>query len=140
MLSDSTVVSSRGGTRTFRSLQKLFVYLFIFGIFSLGAEGYLRLIFEDPSLNYLDSFDPYLQNQLDPNDTERHINRHGFRGEEITRYKPDGTLRVFVLGGSTVLSAEVAYEKSHVRLLELLLEGRSEGLALSANLGETRNE
>lgn len=36
--------------------------------------------------------------------------------------KPDGTFRIFVLGGSTVLSSRVDYEDSHVRLLGLSLQ------------------
>jgi hypothetical protein len=69
-------------------------------------------------------FHPFLQNRNRPGDAELGINAHGFRGEEIALAKPEGTLRVAVLGGSTVLCARVPWEESHVRRLELALRAQ----------------
>jgi len=66
----------------------------------------------------LEEFHPFLQNRSRPGDERFHINAHGFRGEEITKRKPDDVFRVFVIGGSTVFCPSAAWEKSHVRLLE----------------------
>ncbi|NCC51402.1 MAG: SGNH/GDSL hydrolase family protein [Spartobacteria bacterium] len=62
-------------------------------------------------------YHPYLQNTLAPG-TNLCVNSHGFRGEEITRAKPPGTLRIFYLGGSTFLGSRTTFEKTHPRLLE----------------------
>lgn len=121
LLTDSQFVSRSGEMRVFRSRHKALFYSLLIMTVALGAEGFLRWNYRSPSKGYLDRFHPYLQNKLDPNDKKLHVNRHGFRGEEVARDKPKGTFRIFVLGGSTVLSSRVAYEKSHARLLELSL-------------------
>jgi lysophospholipase L1-like esterase len=63
-------------------------------------------------------FDPFLQVVPKPNNEELHINRWGFRGEEIERIKPAQTYRIFVVGGSTVYCNQVSFEQSHARVLE----------------------
>jgi hypothetical protein len=65
-----------------------------------------------------EEFNPFLQIRLRPGDERVHVNTHGFRGEEITKNKPAGVFRAFFMGGSTVHCPAVAWEKSHVRLLE----------------------
>lgn len=47
----------------------------------------------------------YLHPVMKPNQhTETfNVNKYGFRGSEITLQKPDNTLRIFVIGGSTIL-------------------------------------
>jgi hypothetical protein len=83
----------------------------------LLAELYLRSEQSEPNKEYLKGFDPFLQNKLVP-DVKFGINSYGFRGEEIHKVKPNNTKRIFLLGGSTVLSARVEFEKSHARILE----------------------
>lgn len=68
----------------------------------------------------IESFHPFLQSQANTRD-DLHINREGFRGEEMPVKKPKNTIRIFVLGGSTVLSPYVSYEKSSVKVLGDLL-------------------
>jgi lysophospholipase L1-like esterase len=90
----------------------------------LLAEFYLRdkyNNYESKSYQYtIDHFDPFLQLKLADNYTTN-INSYGFRGEEINKDKPKGTFRIFILGGSTVLSRGTAYEKTSARVLEKLL-------------------
>ena len=69
----------------------------------------------------LGMFHPFLQIQPIAGDPQKHINHWGFRGEEISKLKPAGTYRIFVLGGSTVFCGEVPFEKCHTRILEKLL-------------------
>jgi len=69
-------------------------------------------------------FDPFLQVVPKPNNKKLHINRWGFRGEEIERMKPSETYRIFVVGGSTVYSSRVSFELSHARVLEKQLRQR----------------
>ena len=66
----------------------------------------------------LEAFHPFLQIQPMPKDPKTNTNQWGFRGEEITKKKPEGVYRIFVVGGSTVFCDRVAFEDSHVRILE----------------------
>lgn len=75
----------------------------------------------------LRGFHPYLQLVPDPGDPVLHVNRWGFRGEDIERRKPPGAYRIFVMGGSTVFCEEVSFEDTHARLLEKKLRGRYPG-------------
>ena len=72
-------------------------------------------------LDRLATFHPFLQVTAAAKDEEKNNNRWGFRGGEIEVAKPDGTVRVFVLGGSTVYCSRVDFEDTHCRLLELKL-------------------
>jgi hypothetical protein len=63
-------------------------------------------------------FHPYLQNVPTPGDARQHVNRWGFRGDEIDLVKADDTFRIFVFGGSTVYCGTVPYEQTHCRVLE----------------------
>jgi hypothetical protein len=65
-----------------------------------------------------DRYHPYLQNTPAPDDTAQHVNRWGFRGDDLERQKADDVFRVFVFGGSTVYCGTVPYEQTHCRLLE----------------------
>lgn len=123
LLTDSRVESRGGKTIVLHSSQKIVFFFLLVATATLGAEGYLRSTEREQRGARLTAYHPYLQNQLTPNDENLHVNRHGFRGEEIDRDKPEGTFRIFLLGGSTVLSGRVDYEKSHARLLEVALRG-----------------
>tara|TARA_B100000029_G_scaffold514725_1_gene618743 strand:+ start:3461 stop:4588 length:1128 start_codon:yes stop_codon:yes gene_type:complete len=48
------------------------------------------------------SYEPYLQPNPNQHFSTININQDGFRGKEISLEKPSDTLRVFVVGGSTV--------------------------------------
>lgn len=63
-------------------------------------------------------YHPYLQNVPVPGDTVQHINRWGFRGEDIEQVKPPNTYRIFALGGSTVYCGQVDFEHTFCRVLE----------------------
>lgn len=106
---------------TFRKI--IFTIIFILLIFS-PIEFYLRIKyrnFESNSYSYtISSFHPFLQSQL-VKDDKLHTNSYGFRADEIFEKKPKGTYRVFVLGGSTVLSSDTDYENISTRVLEKLL-------------------
>lgn len=53
-----------------------------------------------------------------------HVNAHGFRSDPIDVAKPDGTFRVFALGGSTTLSVRTSYESTYPAKLQELLRAR----------------
>lgn len=63
-------------------------------------------------------FHPFLQNSPTPNDARQHVNRWGFRGDDIDLRKDDDVFRVFVFGGSTVFCGTVDYAQTHCRVLE----------------------
>ena len=65
-----------------------------------------------------DVYHPYLQNTPLPNDAIQHVNRWGFRGDNIEQPKGANVFRIFVFGGSTVFCGTVPYEQSHCYLLE----------------------
>ena len=54
----------------------------------------------------------YLSERLDcsPCDADITYNSNGFRGPEISKEKPDNTIRIFLVGGSTMANAEYADE------------------------------
>lgn len=58
----------------------------------------------------------YLHPVMKPNQhTETfNINKYGFRGSEITIQKPDNTLRIFVIGGSTVLGGSSTSDETTI--------------------------
>jgi hypothetical protein len=122
LVSESEVTLRSGRMFVIRPQHKVLFYSLLFALLSLCAEGALRLTDVKPPPASLDLYHPYLQNALSPKDVELHVNRHGFRGEDMAIAKSDGTFRIFVLGGSTVLSSRVHYKKSHVRLLGLALQ------------------
>jgi hypothetical protein len=82
----------------------------------------LRIKEHQKNKNAIYGFHPFLQNTLNIKDSSLHINSHGFRADEITKAKPEGTYRIFIVGGSTVLCDKMPYEKTHVRILEKLLQ------------------
>jgi hypothetical protein len=71
-----------------------------------------------PPFPILDAYHPYLQSRPPPSEPQLHTNAAGFRGEPITREKPPGAFRVFVMGGSAVFCLRTPYEKTHVFLLQ----------------------
>jgi hypothetical protein len=65
-----------------------------------------------------DAYHPYLQNTPAPNDTAQHVNRWGFRGDDLEPAKGDNIFRIFVFGGSTVFCGTVPYDQTHCFVLE----------------------
>ncbi len=122
ILSSTTIRLRTGKSLVITPFHKIVFYSCLLLVVLLPDELLLR-VFQEAKPNFLDSYHPYLQNRLKANDEEMHINSHGFRGEEITLRKPDGVIRIFVLGGSTVYCDRVPYESSHVRRLEKALAG-----------------
>ena len=112
----------RGKKEKLSSTKKILLMLIFFIIvFLLPAEIFLRnkyRNYESSSYTYtLDNFHPFLQSQIAKQENLT-VNSLGFRGEEISKKKSQGTYRIAVLGGSTVLNREVRYEENAVRLLE----------------------
>jgi len=74
---------------------------------SKNLDYFLRLQICDTWTKYLVYIDPIsgiesgIPNQHYPN---LNINGYGFRGPEIVKEKPDNTVRIFVVGGSTIYS------------------------------------
>ena len=72
---------------------------------SKNLDYFLRLQICDTWNQYLVDIDPIsgivsgIPNQHYPN---LNINGYGFRGPEIVKEKPDNTVRIFVVGGSTI--------------------------------------
>jgi lysophospholipase L1-like esterase len=88
------------------------------------VELYLRnkyRNFEQNTYRYtLDNFHPFLQ--FIPSKTQNlHINKWGFRGDEIAMQRSNSTYRIFLLGGSTVFNSGVIYEKNVSKRLEEML-------------------
>lgn len=123
LLSATTARLATGRTFVVKPAHKIAFYSLLLVTVFVATELLLRILPESKS-DFLDSYHPYLQDQLKANDADMHINSHGFRGEEITLQKPAGVIRIFVLGGSTVYCSRVSYESSHVRRLEKALASR----------------
>lgn len=85
----------------------------------LPLEIFLRLnyydVFKERDIN---SFHPFLQAAPKRGDPELHINSSGFRGNEISKVKPKGTYRIFIMGGSTTFTADIPFGKSFTADLE----------------------
>ena len=101
---------------------KILLYVIIFLACFLMCEILLRIKEHKRNENAIYGFHPFLQNTLNIKDSRLHINSHGFRADEIIKAKPDGTYRIFVVGGSTVLCDKMPFEKTHARILEKLLQ------------------
>lgn len=81
-------------------------------------------------------FHPYLQNTPRPGNVLQHINRWGFRGDEIELEKPAGAYRIFCFGGSTMYCGTVEYEESHCCVLQRELQKAYPGQKIEVqNLG-----
>ena len=123
LLKPSEYELSSGKTFSLSFKHKVRMSLVGLGVLLLIAEVTLGFKYgPQDSDTFLNEFHPFLQNRLDSKLPSLHVNRHGFRGEDIDKKKPNDVFRIFVLGGSTVLSSRVDYEKSHVRILETLLK------------------
>lgn len=65
-------------------------------------------------------FHPFLQVVPSPEHLDG-VNDDRFRGDPVPVEKPQGTLRIFTLGGSTTLGVKNSFEESYPRLLEARL-------------------
>lgn len=118
-----TIINRQDGTVLKVSpTQKIFLYIIILLVCFSACEVFLRIKEHKKNENAIYGWHPFLQNTLNIKDNKLHINSDGFRGDEITKAKPDGTYRIFVVGGSTVLCDKMPFEKTHVRILEKLLQ------------------
>jgi hypothetical protein len=113
------LVLRSGLTLVLRPWQKTAAVLFAAWTFSQAADALThRFVNRQLTTFTHDMYHPYLQNTPVPGDAKLHINRWGFRGEDLEKEKPDDVFRIFVFGGSTVYCGTVPFEKTHCRLLE----------------------
>ena len=105
--------------------QKLLVAVFLGLVGTIVGNWYLgRVLAGNVATHDAHSFHPYLQNVARPNHKEQHVNRWGFKGDDLELKKDPKTFRVFVFGGSTVHCGTVPYEQTHCRVLEKRLRER----------------
>ncbi|OGW85953.1 MAG: hypothetical protein A3C35_07235 [Omnitrophica bacterium RIFCSPHIGHO2_02_FULL_46_11] len=110
---------------------KVFTYWFSIVLCLMPLEIYLRTDlsnFMDLS-NFFEErniarFHPFLQAVPLKGDKQLNTNTAGFRGREITKEKPKGVYRIFVMGGSAVFSGDQPYELTHCAILEKKLRER----------------
>lgn len=108
-----------GRMLVFRPWHKLLAVFLVGGTAYLSAVAYADHLVHTRTMTYGgDRFHPYLQNTPIPNGAEQHVNRWGFRGDDLDQQKADNTFRIFMFGGSTVFCGTVPFEQSHCRLLE----------------------
>lgn len=122
VFSETTINREDGTALRISPKHKILFYTIIFLVCFFTCETMLRIKGHQKNKNAIYGFHPFLQNTLNIKDNDLHINSHGFRADEITKAKPEGTYRIFVVGGSTVLCDKVPFEKTHVRILEKLLQ------------------
>lgn len=109
--------------------QKLLLLSTLLGLSFFVTESYFRKYDIRPTTRQTlpkEDFHPFLQLQNSQKDNkirpQLHINKEGFRGEEIEGEKSENTYRIFFLGGSTVLNEHTPYEENSSRILEKLLQ------------------
>jgi hypothetical protein len=124
-------VRSHGTRRVIPFRKKFALAIVLFSIGFIALEGVLQVQLQRERTNEFAkrqkkaaNFDPFLQVVPARNDSSLRINSWGFRGEEIALRKPPNTYRIFVIGGSTVLSSRVDFEQSWPRLVEKELRNR----------------
>jgi len=121
-LGKKTVFKSKNKKITIYPLEKIILtILCLLLILVVPLEFWLRYKYRNYESNTyqytLNNFDPFLQFRPTESYTSN-INSYGFRGEEITKKKPNGTYRIFILCGSTVLNKVTPFEQSAPRILE----------------------
>jgi lysophospholipase L1-like esterase len=111
--------SRSGRTVVVRPWHKLTVTLLVAFVLYLASNALTDRFVSGRTITFGgDAYHPYLQNTPLPNDTAQHVNRWGFRGDDLDQAKGDGVFRVFVFGGSTVYCGTIPYEQTHCRVLE----------------------
>jgi lysophospholipase L1-like esterase len=114
---------SRGRVLVVTPAMKLGVAFVLSLIGYIFADWFIgRLIGSNVATHNAHVFHPYLQNVPRPLHAEQHVNRWGFKGDEIELQKPNDVVRIFFFGGSTVHCGTVPFESTHVRLLEKRLK------------------
>lgn len=93
--------------RLLRRLSVAMALMVVFAAAEIGLRLYARLSDYIPKVNLYDAPHHYFGRALVPNAVHQggrasvHVNSRGFRGKEFEVPKPEGTYRVFALGGST---------------------------------------
>jgi lysophospholipase L1-like esterase len=114
-------ISLKFGGKNYRISLPLRILLVILGfvLFLMLSE----LFFRAKPKPFVENFHPFLQYiPTKKNDSNMHINSDSFRYDELTKDKPKGTYRIFILGGSTVFDKPRPYEKSITKTVENLLQ------------------
>lgn len=111
--------SSSGKRLVIRPRHKIGTVAVLAGSLFLLANAVIDRALRRQALGFNSNvFHPYLQNSPTPNDPRLHVNRWGFRGDDLDLRKDADVFRVFVFGGSTVYCGTVPYEQTHCRVLE----------------------
>jgi hypothetical protein len=111
--------SRSGKTFVLRPWHKLAIVFIAWCVAYLAADAYTAHLVGGRMMTYNgDVYHPYLQNTPKANDAAYHVNRWGFRGDNIEQSKGNDVFRIFVFGGSTVFCGTVPYEQSHCYVLE----------------------
>ena len=63
-----------------------------------------------------------INEELFPYDTELKFNSNGFRGEEFSEEKPSNVYRIFMVGGSTMLSSETSNDATIPSILQNMFD------------------
>lgn len=127
-------ITAKKGTKKYKKIKKTITlldknYIGLYLLILIILIGFIEIFLRYKYRNYesnsyyytIDNFHPFLQSQLSVYEP-LHVDKFGFRSEEIQMKKPKGVYRIFVLGGSTVLNREVKYKKNAVYLLEQKLK------------------
>jgi hypothetical protein len=102
-----------------RPRHKVTVVVFAAAALYLAMGAYTDRLVETRTITFGgDRYHPFLQNTPLPNEAAQHVNRWGFRGDDLDQVKRDDVFRVFMFGGSTVFCGTVPYEQTHCRVLE----------------------
>jgi len=124
MVSTSELRGSRGKRYFIRPIHKCAGALFLMMALYLVSGWLVGWLLGGVSTHAAHKFHPYLQNVPAALYAGQHVNRWGFKGDDIELAKPQDVYRVFVFGGSTVHCGTVPFEQTHVRLLERRLKGQ----------------
>lgn len=88
----------------------------------MRMNGYYNIHNSDTQRLVTNAFQPYVQDRLVPNsDPSIHIDSYGFRGDEITKVKPENVYRIVVFGGSTAYGVGVSYDDLVTKILQDML-------------------
>lgn len=112
----------------------LFITIVLFGVLAIlaAALGITELALRDSRsasvYREVRRHPPHPFLQVQPTMAADHVNRHGFRGDDVESTKPARTFRIFTVGGSTTLGVGNDYKDTYPFLLQEALRARYRGV------------